>query len=184
MSHLWKIDLYKVLMFPGCFREDLVAGGRHSSWGTKPFRRILSKTCLSFKKLKDSEKKKTKVNQKQKKQNPTLQILPTLPQPARYVCTRQRPAAVPSSPGTSPPFFPPGRRRAAEGHRWGGRRERRRTRSPGAFGGLEIGILEAFWRSRFPIFVRNFLFFVQKMVVLLILSGATRSIGGFKWQRC
>ena len=66
MSHLWKIDLYKVLMFPGCFREDLVAGGRHSSWGTKPFRRILSKTCLSFKKLKDSKKKKKKLQKSTK----------------------------------------------------------------------------------------------------------------------
>ena len=168
MSHLWKIDLYKVLMFPGCFREDLVAGGRHSSWGTKPFRRILSKTCLSFKKLKDSKKKKKNFKSQPKaKPNPPNSPNPSNPQPARYVCTRQRPAAVPSSPGTSP-HRPPGRRPAAGGHQWEGRRERRRTRSPGGFG----GILEVHTPD-----------FCQKMVVV-VLSVATRSIGGFKWQRC
>ena len=142
MSHWWKIDLYKVLMFPGCFREDLVAGGRHSSWGTKPFCRTFQNMPV-FQKTQRIEKKKLQKSTKSKKQNPTLQILPTLPsnpQPARYVCTRQRPAAVPSSPGTSP-HRPPGRRPAAGGHRWGGRRERRRTRSPAKWGPQTIAKL-------------------------------------------
>ena len=147
MSHLWKIDLYKVLMFPGCFREDLVAGGRHSSWGTKPFRRILSKTCLSFKKLKDSKKKKktSKVNQKQ---NPTHQIIPTHPTPNLRAMF---------APGSAPPLFlhPLAR------HRIGRRAVARLLEViSGEVEGNEGGpgvlvVLGGFGRSTPPIFVRK-----------------------------
>ena len=87
MSHWWKIDLYKVLMFPGCFREDLVAGGRYSSLGTKPFCRTFQNMPV-FQKTQRIEKKKTsKVNQKQKaKSNPPNSPNPPFQPPTCALC--------------------------------------------------------------------------------------------------
>lgn len=167
MSHLWKIDLYKVLMFPGCFREDLVAGGRHSSWGTK-YHKILSQDPFQnmpvFQKTQRIRKKKlqksTKSQQKKQKIQPSKFSQPTPNLRARF------------APGSAPPLFLHplarhrlGRRTVAGLLKVIGGEVEGNEGGPGVLvllGGLEIGILEAFWRSRFPIFVRNVPFLFRK----------------------
>lgn len=97
MSHWWKIDLYKVLMFPGCFREDLVAGGRHSSWGTKPFCRTFQNMPV-FQKTQRIEKKKNLKSQPKAKSKiqPSKFSQPSLPTPNLRAMF---------APGSAPPLF-------------------------------------------------------------------------------